>query len=432
MSNESIWLENVYVSGLHGVVTINAHFEQGINVVYGENGAGKTTLLHIISNIANCDFNRFRYIEFREIILKMSDNTEITVVKIPKGESPKVLYNGNTLSISRKMPNGSEAERTMFTRLFGKRPVYAPAFRNVLQKMEDHHRFPLDNAHLFHESVTSDDPVFKEGESIVSKTAQCRNWFGNFVPIIRCPSVEEAEADLERYWVRVDNLARREKEKVISEATNDILAKLLGEKPIVIKEVIDDILEDFSEEESEKRLLGEHLAGIFADDSPDGIMATSRPTDLVVQYVHALIEAQSKGKNTFKKMDSFTSSMNKFLGPDLNFTIGGKFSKRQTPKLSYKNGKKRDYYVKGMSSGERQLFTLLFTAWQGRDESSLMLIDEPEISLHIDWQRKILEEMYKQCDQQIIACTHAPEIAADLPIDYQIFDNFSFTEDRRG
>jgi predicted ATP-dependent endonuclease of OLD family len=44
----------------------------------------------------------------------------------------------------------------------------------------------------------------------------------------------------------------------------------------------------------------------------------------------------------------------------------------------------------------------------------MLLIDEPELSLHVDWQRVILRELMKQAgDRQIIACTHAPEVTAD-------------------
>ena len=43
-----------------------------------------------------------------------------------------------------------------------------------------------------------------------------------------------------------------------------------------------------------------------------------------------------------------------------------------------------------------------------------MLIDEPEISLHVDWQRIIIAEITRQANgRQVIVCTHAPEIAAD-------------------
>lgn len=43
----------------------------------------------------------------------------------------------------------------------------------------------------------------------------------------------------------------------------------------------------------------------------------------------------------------------------------------------------------------------------------VVLIDEPEISLHIDWQRKLLPEIVKQLsEKQLIICTHSPIIAS--------------------
>jgi len=44
----------------------------------------------------------------------------------------------------------------------------------------------------------------------------------------------------------------------------------------------------------------------------------------------------------------------------------------------------------------------------------IVLIDEPEISLHVDWQRLLLKKMSEQLrDRQVIACTHSPVIGAD-------------------
>ena len=43
----------------------------------------------------------------------------------------------------------------------------------------------------------------------------------------------------------------------------------------------------------------------------------------------------------------------------------------------------------------------------------VVLIDEPEISLHIDWQRKLLPQMVKQLGKkQLIICTHSSVIAS--------------------
>ena len=44
----------------------------------------------------------------------------------------------------------------------------------------------------------------------------------------------------------------------------------------------------------------------------------------------------------------------------------------------------------------------------------VVLIDEPEISLHIDWQHFLISEMVAQLqDRQIITCTHSPMIGGE-------------------
>lgn len=66
-----------------------------------------------------------------------------------------------------------------------------------------------------------------------------------------------------------------------------------------------------------------------------------------------------------------------------------------------------------MSSGERQLLTMLYAVTK-MSEDSLVLIDEPELSLHIDWQEELLGKMMEQLGgRQIIVCTHSPSIATD-------------------
>jgi predicted ATPase len=67
-----------------------------------------------------------------------------------------------------------------------------------------------------------------------------------------------------------------------------------------------------------------------------------------------------------------------------------------------------------LSSGEREIASLLYAAMPvGTNE--VILVDEPEISLHVDWQRVLLRKMLEQANHcQIIACTHSPMVGADF------------------
>ena len=65
-----------------------------------------------------------------------------------------------------------------------------------------------------------------------------------------------------------------------------------------------------------------------------------------------------------------------------------------------------------LSSGEKQLLILLIEALLQRESNCIFLADEPEISLHIEWQREIISSVLSlNPNAQIIVATHSPEIA---------------------
>ena len=69
-----------------------------------------------------------------------------------------------------------------------------------------------------------------------------------------------------------------------------------------------------------------------------------------------------------------------------------------------------------LSSGEKHLLLICIQALMA--DSSSLIIDEPELSMHIDWQHKLLSSLQQlNPSMQLIAATHSPEIMADLPDD---------------
>lgn len=69
--------------------------------------------------------------------------------------------------------------------------------------------------------------------------------------------------------------------------------------------------------------------------------------------------------------------------------------------------------LSSLSSGERQITTIFYAISQ-LSSQGIVLIDEPEISLHLDWQRSILRNITQMFEaEQIIACTHSPAIGGD-------------------
>ena len=67
-----------------------------------------------------------------------------------------------------------------------------------------------------------------------------------------------------------------------------------------------------------------------------------------------------------------------------------------------------------LSSGEKQLLLILTTVFLQEEKPNVLLMDEPEISLHIGWQDQlisILRELNPKC--QFILTTHSPNIFAN-------------------
>ena len=67
-----------------------------------------------------------------------------------------------------------------------------------------------------------------------------------------------------------------------------------------------------------------------------------------------------------------------------------------------------------LSSGEKQL--LSFLAYNAFMQNAIFIIDEPELSLHVDWQRQLFPTLLKQgTSNQFIVATHSPFIYSKYP-----------------
>jgi predicted ATP-dependent endonuclease of OLD family len=67
-----------------------------------------------------------------------------------------------------------------------------------------------------------------------------------------------------------------------------------------------------------------------------------------------------------------------------------------------------------LSSGEKQILVIMLTVLVENGEPHALLMDEPEISLHIEWQQKLIgliRELNPKA--QIILSTHSPALIMD-------------------
>ena len=153
-----------------------------------------------------------------------------------------------------------------------------------------------------------------------------------------------------------------------------------------------------------------NLHSLFERSSQTGSLVGSTSGALAV-YRDALKERRLFQKKAFEEIETYFKVVNSFLeGKELSYELG---SGKRSTKVGLKFPDDTWSSIKVMSSGERQLLTMLY-AVNKMSGSTSVLIDEPEISLHIDWQEELLGKMMDQLgDRQIIVCTHSPSIAGD-------------------
>lgn len=121
--------------------------------------------------------------------------------------------------------------------------------------------------------------------------------------------------------------------------------------------------------------------------------------------------AERRRKRLFRSLDIYKKELQKYFnGKTINLLSDGGLYFKDT------NRNSSEYDFKKLSSGEKQILILLTESLLQDGESKLFIADEPELSLHIDWQSKILPSIRMlNRSAQIIVATHSPEVAGEYP-----------------
>ena len=70
--------------------------------------------------------------------------------------------------------------------------------------------------------------------------------------------------------------------------------------------------------------------------------------------------------------------------------------------------------LKVLSSGEKQMLTILLAVYLENEEPYVLFMDEPEVSLHVEWQKQLISIIRKMNPNvQIILSTHSPAMIMD-------------------
>jgi predicted ATP-dependent endonuclease of OLD family len=82
-----------------------------------------------------------------------------------------------------------------------------------------------------------------------------------------------------------------------------------------------------------------------------------------------------------------------------------KIDRKSNDIVFYQNGERLLPYK--LSSGEKQMLVILLTVLVRDDDHCVLFMDEPEASLHIEWQQKLIGMIR---NVQLILTTHSPAV----------------------
>ena len=119
-------------------------------------------------------------------------------------------------------------------------------------------------------------------------------------------------------------------------------------------------------------------------------------------------------REAIEDMAKMINDIFKILNLDFEL-IGVATDDAKTPK--FRNSfSGEEFDINSLSTGEKQLFLRILSLRRLKVSDAIIIIDEPETSLHPEWQRKIVE-VYKKVGEnnQLIFATHSPFIVGSVP-----------------
>lgn len=418
-------VDNVSITGFWGKFSLTFLLYEDVNILIGANGSGKTTFMDILLAALQLDLAALDEQTFDQIDILLRSGKKQRKLSITKHSSEEQAYDKLSIKIGKGKtrsvfltPNNVDRRRLARDSFYGRKMSdYWDAKDNLAELINlsslSVHRISND---LFDFDMENDVRRVSNRNRISSK------------PIVDY-RLEQLSQKLAIYQLE---LAENEKEvsdtfqkKVLAsvlynpefdklqvgslpnkadvDEQKTQLQKAYRELGASGKSIRKNITAHFESIERSINLIRQ-LPKLGSDFSVDDLL----PIPLLRRTQH-IIELSLHAENAKKII---AEPITKFL------EIASSFIKDKDLSIDRNSGsliiKKNDQSLPlmSLSSGEKQLLILLIEALLQRNKPYVFLADEPEISLHIEWQEKIIQSIRKLNKfSQVIVATHSPEIA---------------------
>ena len=430
-------LKSIQVRNLFGMFThsIDLNTDENITIIFGPNGLGKTTLLAMLDALFRPRHGFLRHLSFEELVLTFDDRQVLRLERRTRTVGPKKPRTLTELVLRLSGPGTAtgthvladptsrflgfpvdfvdrhleELLRVGPERWFNRTTGESLTLEDVFDRYSDRLPMPPD-------LPTSEPPWmtelrgafhvrFIETQRLLCAPGGRRSVRWRDRPSL-VPSVEEyseelaaaIQAKLAEYAASSQSLHR------------SLLARLVkGEEgPNVSVAQVRRALSEFEAKRSRLMAVG------FLDNDQEVVLPEIQSIDetnkrVLSMYVKDLTEKLGVLDELANKIDVFTRVVNgRFLYKQMMISRKSGFVFRTTAGA--------DVLPSFLSSGEQHELVMLYELIFRVAPSSLILIDEPELSLHVVWQQQFLRDMQaiaKLVGFDVLLATHSPQIIHD-------------------
>ena len=420
-------LRAIHITKLFGIFDYSIHLkEEGITILTGPNGYGKTTILKIIHAIAKKNLLYFFNLSFDQIDLILEEtDRNIRVEKLEK-ESEKVLviYQGGNKLIqtnSDDLVNKLKLklrradmwiERVSEKEWLDHRTERVFSLSTLIEDILPRYSDQLDIFEGAFQFPTIPEVYLIKEQRLLRKVEQTtrRRYVEEGTTNYFSETIEEYSKELKTYILGV--LASYS--QITQQLDSSFPKRLFDEQNAISKESFD---ARFKEIRNVQKALSKYELSVIQEDNHPTYKQENAKALAV--YLEDTEEKLKVFRDLLKKLNLFTSILNErrfaFKQIHVSREDGFKFLISDDEVLP----------LTELSSGEQQEVVLLFELLFRVKPNTLVLIDEPEISLHVAWQKEFLNDLIKIAELQeveVIVATHSPQIINerwDLTVDLE-------------
>lgn len=426
-------IKQITVKHLFGIFdhTINLNMEERITIIHGKNGFGKTSILRLVNGFFNLKYSDIRAIPFQKFTIIFDDKSFVDILKPSTSRNkksngrPKITFNFTSSdqkeepTFSPDSPDGKTISFPLgmiddfipdLDRVGSEKWLYTPT-KEILYLEDIYERFGEYLPKQFQKEYPdwlkkirdSINVRFIESQRLldISNSAKIGRTIRRPMTLYSVASYSEDLAEniqtkLAEYGQLSQTLDRTFPARVVQKK-----ASLTDDQ---LREKIDQL-------ESERNQL--ISAGLLKKDEDSNFQVRDSIDDSTRKLLSVYIEDVDKKLNVFNdiypKVELFKNIINKkysFKSVTIDQSKGFIFTTQEGEVLSPTD----------LSSGEQHELVILYELLFKVKPNTLILIDEPEMSLHISWQQeflKDLQEITKLSELDILMATHSPDIIND-------------------